>query len=1037
VSSDALTSDLERRTVTIMFCDLVGSTELSGRLDPEDLGNVLLRYRESCTRIVHRFGGVVTRYVGDSLLVCFGYPIAHDDDAKRAVNAALHIRSELERTSSSLEGFAGAALSAHIGIHTGEVLVGDLGTGPVREQFALVGETPNIAARLQGEAGPDEIVISQATYRLTKHAFTCDAMPPVRLKGVECPVAAFRVNATQEERLATVSSGDRLSDLVGRAEELEMLARRWDRVLNGSGQVVLLSGEPGIGKTCLLRALMDRCGLDVTKRSVCQCSPYFTNTAYFPFVENIRRQLGLRTQPTQAAVLAALQVAVHARALARRDDLGLVAAVVAGLRLGDTVAPELSPQAQREKFMEWLVDWLTCHPSPHIVVVEDLHWADASTLDFLSLLVDRVSELPVFVVLTFRAELRVPWPVRSHVLHLTLGRLSPDDAIAFIRRLTEGRDLPPPVLQQILAKTDGVPLFVEEFTKMVVEAGALDAEALDARGAAGRQQIPIPETLRGMLLARLDRQGNAKVVAQIAAVIDREISFRLLGTLSGLDETTLKGHLRSLVDAELLLQRGSPPESTYVFRHSLIRDAAYHSLLKSSRARYHKETAEVLLQHFPVLADSHPEFVAHHFSEAGLGARAFGFWRAAGLRALEGSANVEATAHLRSALRELPAVPRGSDPVAEVELQIALGAALTAARGYGSSEVADAYARAFALCENLGDEQRLFAALTGLHSFYQVRGPLDRAREVAERLLALASKSRDESQLAQAHRRFGWSLFCGGEMKLGKEHLDVALNLFDATKSREHNIVYGAHPWIVGSANSAWVEWIVGHPDVARERSQSAIGLAREMGRPLPLAYALGMSAAMYQCQGEPGIARDLAAETIALARDNGMPYWMAWGSVLHGWATARAGDWPSGMKTLEEGLGAYRRTGAELFRPHCLCLLAETLQLGGRRDDALEALSEALRSAGEQNVHFYTAEILRLKGTLLLEALDSEQAEISFREAAVLARSQGAGGFEQTALNALAELLQRAGRVAEADDIQSDVRQRLAGDRHAEEGVR
>lgn len=1021
-------SDLERRSVTIMFCDLVGSTALSGRLDPEDLGNVLISYRESCTEIVQRFGGVVTRYVGDSLLVCFGYPVAHDDDAVRAVEAALQIRTELDRLSTRLQDITGGVLSVHIGIHTGEVVVGELGSGSVREQYALVGETPNIAARLQGEAGPDDVVIGYATYKLVQRAFVFEALAPVKLKGVEHPVAAYRVIDHHRDREELPQLHYPETDPIGREEELELLAKRWERAFRGAGQIVLLSGEPGIGKTRLLQSLTDRFRLESNDRVTCQCSPYFTNTAFFPFIDFIRRQLGLRTQPTQTAVLAALKDATESRDFPWKDDLSLVAAVIAGLPLGDSVTPELSPQAQREKFMEWLIEWLIGSHGPRMLVVEDLHWADASTLEFLSLLIDHVSQRPVFLVLTFRPELRVPWPVRSHVLHLTLGRLSLVDARALVNRLTEGKSLPPQVLQQVLTKTDGVPLFVEEFTKMVMEAGALDTEAMNGRGASARHQISIPDTLRGSLLARLDRQSDAKVIAQIAAVIDREISFRLLGSLSGLDEATLKGHLRKLVEAELLLQRGSPPESSYIFKHALIRDAAYHSLLKSSRARFHRETAEVLLSRFPVLADSHPEFVAHHFSEAGLGERAFEFWRIAGLRAIEGSANVEATAHLRAALKELSALQVAGDPGREVELQIALGTSLTAARGYGSSEVADAYARAFALCENLGDEQRLFAALTGLHSFYQVRGPIRRARETAERLLALAVKSHDESQLAQAHRRFGWSLFCGGRIREGKQHLDTALGLYDATRSRQHSIVYGAHPWIVGFANSAWVEWIVGRLGVARERSQSAIGLARELGRPLPLAYALGMSAAMHQCQGEPAITLELASETVELARDNGMPYWIAWGSVLQGWALARTGDWATGSKALEAGLDAYRETGAELFRPHCLYLLADTLQLGGRSEDALDVLPEALRSAGQQDVHFFTAEILRLRASILAEFEGgNEQAVASYREAAALARSQGASGLERRALIGLADLMRRSGRHQEAEDIAIDVEQRLS----------
>jgi class 3 adenylate cyclase/predicted ATPase len=1021
---------LERRAVTIMFCDLVGSTALSGRLDPEDLGTVLLAYREAVTDTVRRFGGFVARYVGDSLLVYFGYPLAHDDDAVRAVQAAMQIRLDLEQLGVRLAGLIGGPMSVHIGIHTGEVIAGEFGSGALREEAAVVGETPNIAARLQAIAGPDEVVVSLATWRLAQRRFEFEALPQLELKGVVLPQSAYRVVA---ERAAAGAAerwehaGD--GDLLGREEEIGLLAKRWLRVADGDGQVALVSGEAGIGKTRLLQALVARIGGDAGANVACQCSPYFTNTAFFPFVDLVRRQLKLGAQPTQGDFEAALAAALDARKAAARDALPLVAAMLAGVAPPDAATSDRSPQAQRDQFMEWLVDWLVGTGRPLILVVEDLHWADASTLDFLQLLVDQIAALPVFLLLSFRSEFRPPWPIRSNMSHLTLGRLASGDVRAIVGRLTEGRALPPAILAQVVEKTDGVPLFVEEFTKMVIEAGLLDTAAAGTASAA--RAIDVPDTLRGSLLARLDRQGDAKVVAQVAAVIDREISFRLLEAVCGLADDALKPRLARLVDAELLLQRGMPPESHYTFKHSLIRDAAYQSLLKSSRAVYHRRTAEALLAQFPALADGHPEFVAHHFSEAGQAEEAFVHWRAAGMRALEASANVEASAHLARALRELAAL--AASPAAagrEVELQIALGTALTATRGYGASEVEATYARAYALCETLGDPQQLFAALSGLHTFYQVRGPLAKARDVALRLVRLAERSRDESQLAQAHRRHGWSLFCSGRMREGKIELDRALALYDATRSTAHAIVYGAHPWIVGFVNSAWLEWVVGHPGVALERSHKAIDLARALGRPLPLAYALCMSAAMHQCDGDPQQTLELAAGTVALARENSMPYWVAWGSVLEGWALVQVGQFDTGMKTLESGLHAYRETGAELFRAHSLCLLGEAFRAQGRVGDALDQLQEALASAERQEVHFYTAEIHRLRGDLLLDVGRGQEAALAcYRESMALANAQGALAFELRAAASLSALLLRMGQRDEAVRIARELGQRVPGD--------
>jgi len=1020
---------LERRSVTIMFCDLVGSTALSGRLDPEDLGRVLLAYRQTCTDAVGKFGGFVARYLGDSLLVYFGYPLAHDDDAVRAVQAAMQIRTEMKQLSARFADLVGGAMFVHIGIHTGEVIAGEFGSGALREQAAVVGETPNIAARLQGVAGADEVIISQATYRLVQGRFVFDALPRLQLKGVELPQSAYRLVGDRSVAVATEYwERESATEPLGRDEELGLLAKRWKRVQDGDGQIALVSGEAGIGKTRLLQALAARIGSESGAILTCQCSPYFTNTAFFPFIDLVRRQLKLGTQPTEADVRVALEAALAAGKSVARDALPLIASMLAGAPPRDSVAPELSPQAQRDKFMEWLTEWMIGSGRPLILIVEDLHWADASTLDFLGMLVDQIASSPVFLLLSLRSEFRPPWPIRSHVFHLTLGRLSSADARALISRLTEGKPLPPTVVEQVIDKTDGVPLFVEEFTKMVIEAGALETVSDKAPGRNQVRPIDVPDTLRGSLLARLDRQGEAKSVAQIAAVIDREISFKLLRVVCGLDDDTLKTRLAKLVDAELVLQRGIPPEASYRFKHSLIRDAAYQSLLKSNRAIYHRQTAEGLLAHFPALTESHPEFVAHHFSEAGLGEKAFGYWRAAGMRALEASANVEAAAHLQKALHEL-AMLAGSSAHAgqEVELQIALGTALTAARGYGSAEVETAYARAYALCENLGEMQRLFAALTGLHSFYQVRGPIPTALDVAERLVRLAERSREEPQLAQAHRRYGWSLFCSGRLREAKEHLDRALALYDATRSSEHSIVYGAHPWIVGFVNSAWLEWVVGNRGIAIDRSEVAIKLARELGRPLPLAYALCMSAAIYQCDRDPERTLELGAETVALARENSIPYWVAWGSVLEGWALARMNQMDTGMKTLNFGLSAYRETGAELFRPHSLSLLAEACRLDGRPSDARGYLQEALASAGDQGAHFYTAEIHRLSGDLALElGSDQEIALACYRESIAIANTQGALAFELRAVVCLAELLVRIGDHNEAVRIATDLRQRL-----------
>ena len=1011
---------LERRPLTVMFCDLVGSTALSFRLDPEELGNVVLSYRQACQDAVARFGGYIARYLGDGVLVYFGYPHAHDDDEVRAIRAALAIMSNLKGVSDRFRTRIGSELRAHIGIHTGEVVAGDLGSGALLEQAAVVGETPNIAARLQERAGPGEIVVSHATLRVAQDRFVCEALGAIALKGIAEPLTSYKVIAEQASNPDLGSLGAKTSaPPLGRDEELGLLMKQWGRVREGSGQVALIGGEAGIGKTRLLQTLVAALAGAHCDVKVSHCSAYFVNSAFFPVVDLLRRELKLDVESAAAEVAERVADGLRSGMLPQPEAMSQILSLLS--TAAPTVAPgvEISPQAQRERAIEWLINWIVGYSAarPLVLIVEDIHWADASTMEFLSLLLDQIASTKLFLLVTFRSEFQPPWPIRSHINHFTLTRLSSPHVRTLIGQLTKGRMLVDSLLEQVVSRTDGVPLFVEELVKMVEETGTLYPLPDGSVAHAATTPVMVPDTLRGSLVARLDRHETAKGIAQIAAVIGREISYKLIRAASGLGDFDLKSKLKTLVDAELLFQRGIPPNATYTFKHALIRDAAYQSLLKTQRTHYHKLIAEVMLEQFPGVSESHPELVARHYSDAAMGELAIPHWRKAGMRALEATANVEAAAHLQDGLAEIARLPGSKAWAAEeVSMQIALGTALTAIRGYGASEVERAYARAYDLCENLGDTQQLFTALTGLHTFYQVRGPLVTAREIALRLLEIANVAKDEPLVAQANRRLGWSLFCLGEMNLGKKHLDQALALFDSTRSREHRITYGAHPWVVGFANSAWLEWIVGFPDDGLRNSQRALSLARELKRPLPLAYALCMSAAMHQCRREPERTLELADETTRLASDNSMPYWVAWSSILKGWALSETGHVDEGILQLESGLQAYRATGAELFRPYSLALLAEALHSAGRLDEALSRLDEALASANQQQSQFYAVEIHRLRGNALLERdADGDGAEGSYREGLLLAQTQGSLALELRVALSLATLLLGKKNVREA----------------------
>ncbi len=1008
---------LELRPLTVMFCDMAGSTELSFRLDPEELSNVLVAYRETCGRAVERYGGFVARFVGDSLLVYFGYPKAHDDDAVRATHAALAILHDIKELGARLNHRLGADLSVHIGIHTGPVVAGELGFGALRESAAVVGTTPNIAARLQSAARPGEIVVSESTFEQLGGQFDCERMSIVEFKGIAAPLAPYRVLSARRAPSSETFGREPTLQPLGRDLELELLNDQWAKVIAGQGQVALVRGEAGIGKTRLLQAFVVGTRGQTRGLITCQCSPFFANSAFFPLVDLLRRSLKLDGDLSTAQLAERLQAQFDSGTLPGPETMPLLASMLLAKSSKPLTELELPAQAQREMLIEWLLGWITAPAAtqPVIMIVEDVHLADASTLDFLSMLLERIRTAPVFLMLSFRSEFLPFWPNLSHVRTYELSRLSPEHVRAMLARLTVDSPLPAALLETVISKTDGVPLFVEELTKMVIESARFDSMGGGPQTANSTLSVSIPATLHGSLIARLDRHATAKGIAQVAAVIGRGISFKLIRAVAGMDDAILEEKLALLVSAELLYQRGTPPNSTYSFKHSLILDAAYQSLLKSKRAHLHKLVAAALLEQFPAVAGAHPELVARHLSEAGLYESAVTYWRAAGSKALEASASIEAAAHLNKGLADLAALPESSRRAEhEVALQVSLGTALTAIKGYGSSDVEKAYARAHALCENISDSALRFAALTGLHTFYQVHGPLRTARDIAEQLVELADPSGDATLISQAHRRLGWTLFCLGEMHEGKSHLDRVFDLFDATRSVEHSIVYGAHPWVVGFANAAWLEWVIGRPEAALRRSEKSLALARQLGRPLLLAYALCMSAAMRQCRGEPMETLQLADEAAMLALDNSMPYWSAWSAILRGWAMSELGRADEGIVLLRDGLTAYRETGAELFRPHALALLAHASFKLGRHDEALYHLDEALECVEQQNVHFYSAEIHRLRGEVLAERLEQRaECEACFQRSLAIAIKQGALSFELRTAVSLSEVAPIEGQAA------------------------
>jgi class 3 adenylate cyclase len=651
-TAPSVREEAERRHLTVMICDLVGSTALSARLDPEDMGAVMEAYHAACARIVQAYDGFLGDFRGDGILAYFGYPRAHEDDAERTVRAGLDIIAAVAQ----LETHAAEPLAVRIGIATGLVVVGDFSGEGAWWEHAVVGDAPNLAARLQALAEPGTVVVAASTRRLLGDLFRLRELGWHEVKGIAEPVAAWAVEgvSASESRFEAVRATG-LTDLIGRDDELDFLLEHQRLAWKGEGQIMLISGEPGIGKSRLAAALAERIASEPHTRLRYQCSPYHTNSALRPFIAQLERAAGFKADDTSEQRLDKLE-AVLAMGASRIEGVAPLFAALLSIPFGERYLPlALSPAQQRRRTLAALLDQFEglARQEPVLLLFEDLHWADATSLELLNLTVERVRRLPVLALFTFRPEYEPPWVGLPDVSILTLGRLDQNEVESMVAQVTGGRVLPAEVMKQIVAKTDGNPLFVEELTKTVLEAGILVEDAEGYRLDGPLPPLAIPETLQDSLMARLDRLAPVREIAQIGAAIGRDFSYSLLRAVVGRDETALKHALAQLEQTELVFRRGEPPEAVYSFKHALVRDAAYESLLKTRRQQLHGRIARTLEQGFAHVVASQPEIAAHHFTEAGLVEPAIDYWLKAGQHAAR-SANAEALHHLARGLELLP-----------------------------------------------------------------------------------------------------------------------------------------------------------------------------------------------------------------------------------------------------------------------------------------------------------------------------------------------------------------------------------------------
>lgn len=1018
--------DAERRHLTVLFCDLVGSTLLSEALDPEELREVVRAYQAECAEVIRRFEGHIAQYLGDGLLVYFGYPMAHEDDAHRAVRAALGIVEAMGNLNASLERERNIRLAVRMGIHSGLVVVGEMGAGGRREQLAL-GETPNLAARLQSLAEPDTVVISGATHRLIHALFECRDLGAQTVKGVGTPVRVYSVLGESAVRTPGATAVKTLrGSLVGREREEAYLWSRWEEVQAGTGRVVLISGEAGIGKSRLVEALREQLAGEKQAWLECHCSPYHQSSAFQPLIEMIQGVAELRREDSSEQKLQKLERTLSDYDLPLPEVVPVIASLLALPLTNRYPRLTLTPQRLRQKTLQTMLAFLraVARKHPVLFLVEDLHWADPSTVECINLIVEQDAPAPILTLLTFRPDFRPPWPARPDVSSISLHRLDARQAEAIVASMTDGRSVPAEVLQQVVAKTDGVPLFVEELTKMVLESGLLRKRNGHYELQGPLPPLAIPATLQGSLTARLDRLGAVKEVVQLGATLGREFTYELLRAVSPLDDTVLQRDLDLLVEAELLLRQGPLPHTKYSFKHALIQEAAYESLLRSRRQHYHSRTARVLEERFPEIAQTQPEILAYHYTKAGLNEPAVSYWLQAGRRAVQRSANSEAISSLTKGIELVKTLPDAAERNRqELMLQAELSAPLIAARGYGHPEVEQACLRARELSRQVGETPQLFSVLLGLLAYYLIRGELHTARELGEELIDLGQRLQNSALVLEARVALGFVLFYLGDLTLAWLHIEQGMRPYDPNEDRSHVVFSVFDPWVASRRAAALILWLQGHPEQALRSGQEAVHLAHELSHYHNLAAATAFLAVLHQYRREPDEVLEHAERLLALSHEQAFPFWLAWGSIMRNWAMATKvypdegvgiGD---GVEGIRESLSAYEAAGIELWGPFWRGLLAEAYAKGGRLAEALAVLTEAVFLVRKNGERWWEPELFRLKGNYILAISPERRNEVesAYRQALHIARRQVSRSLELRTAMSLARFLKQEGKREEA----------------------
>jgi predicted ATPase len=961
------------------------------------------------------------------VLVYFGYPQAHEDDAESAVRAGLELIAAVSALKSPV------SLQTRVGIATGLVVVGDLiGSGEAQER-GIVGETPNLAARLQGIAEPNMVVIADGTRRLLGNLFELEDLGAKDLKGIAGRVrawAALRASSAEGHFEALHTTG--LTALVGREEESELLLRRWSRAKTGEGQVVLLSGEGGIGKSRLTAALLEHLATEPHTRLRYFCSPQHTDSALHPIIGQMERAAGLVYDDKPQAKLDKLD-AVLAKTSTSPEDAALFSEMLSLPNDGRYPALALSPQQRRQRTLEALTSQVAglASQQPLLMIFEDAHWTDPTSLEAFGRTVDQIKTLPALFVVTFRPEFNPPWMGQSRVTSVTLNRLGEREAEAIIARLVGNKELPADVMAEIVERTDGIPLFVEEMTKAVLEAES-EGEARRTAAAVPSPALAVPASLHASLMARLDRLGPAKEVAQIGAAISREFSHALLAAVARKPEAELSAALDRLMAAGLLSRQGVPPHATYLFKHALVQDAAYGTLLREPRRALHARIAETLESQFAEIAERQPELLARHCTEAGLFEKAAGLWGKAGQRSLERSALVEATEQLRRALDQIAALPATSALRCEqINLQVALITPLLQVKGYAAPETKAAAERARLLIEQaeaLGeppeDPLLLFSVLYGFWTSNYAASNGDVFPELAAQFLALAEKQGATAPLMIGHRLMGISSVHTGDIAEGRAQYDRAIALYVPAEHRPLATRFGQDVRVSTLSFRSLALWVLGYPEAAFADSEQAFSDAREIGQAASLMYALCVAGLTHIFCGSYAAANAISDELVALADEKGAVFIKAWGMLFQGSLLALTGKASNAIQMISSGLTALQSTGATLFMPLHLSYLASAYAELGQFDNARRCIGEAMTAVETTKEKLWEAEIQRIAGEIALMSRERDAAKVEahFERALAVARAQQAKSWELRAAMSMARLWRDQGKPQQARDLLAPV---------------